>query len=142
MSKTEFEVKNLEELRLFCQGLSKSVKAGDILLLKGKVGAGKTQTVKYLVEAMGGQWVSSPSFAIHQRYQTSLMPVDHIDLYRIKNDTDLESTGFWDLLEVEDALLIIEWAERLGSNVWPRFRNIIEIEIETISQNIRKISIN
>lgn len=90
-----------------------------LVLLEGDLGAGKTQITKWIVQALGGQDpVTSPTFGIHHRYQTPAGFVDHVDLYRLESAEDLESTGFWDLFNSSDFILV-EWAQRLPEEAWP-----------------------
>lgn len=94
-----------------------------LVALSGDLGAGKTQLVRWFVEALGGEMPSSPTFSIHQRYETPAGSVDHVDLYRLENDADLESTGFWDLFRDDEGgggMVFVEWADRLPRDVWPR----------------------
>ncbi len=108
------EIENLEALKKFAHEIAREC-AGSryLILLDGPMGAGKTQFTRYLLEAMGSQEAASPSFAIHNRYETTAGPVEHVDLYRIDNVDDLESTGFWDLFLEKSGLVIVEWSDRL-----------------------------
>ena len=85
-----------------------------LLLLEGPMGVGKTQFTKFLLEALGSNDAVSPSFALHNSYETSRGEVDHLDLYRLESADDLESIGFWDLFESDERLILIEWPERLS----------------------------
>ena len=114
-----------------------------VLLLEGPMGAGKTQITKWIVEALsGGQLLSpiqSPTFGIHHRYATSKGAVDHVDLYRLESDADLESTGFWDLF-IESDFVIVEWADRLPVHVWPSNWQKVRLKINSISATERSVS--
>jgi len=92
-----------------------------VVLLEGDLGAGKTQFVNWFLQALGAPQVgASPTFAIHHSYATPSGVVDHLDLYRLQDDSELESCGFWDLLAQPKALLFVEWANRLPDDVWPK----------------------
>lgn len=91
-----------------------------LILLDGPLGAGKTQFVTFLVEALGGEKTASPTFAIHNVYQVAHTEVHHLDLYRLESEDDLESTGFWDLFNLETGYIAIEWAERLNTDFLPK----------------------
>ena len=111
---TEIDVSHLGALKEYASSLSSRLKERQILLLEGPVGAGKTQLTYFLVEALGGGEVSSPSFAIHNCYPLNKFDIDHVDLYRLRDDEDIESTGFWDLFEKEKGLIIIEWPSKIN----------------------------
>lgn len=82
---------------------------GAVFCLDGQMGAGKTAFVKGALEALGYRGdVSSPTFALCHRYEASL-PVLHYDLYRLHNEDDLYSIGFFDDVE-SDACVFIEWS--------------------------------
>jgi tRNA threonylcarbamoyladenosine biosynthesis protein TsaE len=106
--------------------------ARTLLLLEGPVGAGKTELVKALNLHLGIAASASPSFAIHHRYENPItgVGVDHVDLYRLDGDDDLESTGFWDLFGVDRGLVVIEWADRLNLDLLPLNWTKILVQIE------------
>jgi tRNA threonylcarbamoyladenosine biosynthesis protein TsaE len=58
--------------------------------------------------------------------------VDHVDLYRVKNDEDLETSGFWDLFSQPMGLVFVEWSDRLPSEVWPRNWLHLKIQLKKI----------
>lgn len=117
-----------------------------VVLLEGPMGAGKTQITKWIVEALNGGTnsasggpVQSPTFGIHNRYASPLGAIDHIDLYRLESDADLESTGFWDLFRESD-FVIVEWADRLPIHVWPTGWQKVRLKISVASDNSRSIT--
>lgn len=102
----------------FGRKLARALRAGDIVTLSGPLSAGKTTLVRGLLEALGHQGeVPSPSFAIVQPYELLNPPVWHVDLYRIENVSDLEELGLDDIRE--EGVLIVEWPEHAGPDVWP-----------------------
>lgn len=88
-----------------------------LLLLKGPMGAGKTTFTTVLAEQLGAPDAASPSFAIHSRYDGPRGTIDHFDLDRLKSADELESIGFWDLLQEAShdprRFVVVEWASRL-----------------------------
>ena len=120
-----WQTHNAEETLALGKRIGAQLCGGEILLLDGPLGAGKTVFVKGLASALGidPEEVTSPSFTLVNPYAGRL-PFLHIDLYRLDegvaaaNAVDLE-----ELLSDERAVVVIEWAERLGQyplpvNVW------------------------
>ena len=101
-------------LAAFAAGLAPLVRAGDVIALSGELGAGKTSFARGLIHALGhaGE-VPSPTFTLVQTYHPPAvrLPVWHADLYRLDAPEDALPLG---LGEADDALLLIEWPERLG----------------------------
>jgi tRNA threonylcarbamoyladenosine biosynthesis protein TsaE len=98
--------------------LAPQLRAGDVILLDGSLGAGKTTFVRGLLQAMGhaGE-VPSPSFAIVQPYEDLAPPVWHVDLYRISHPSEMEELGLSDVLG--EGILIVEWPGHAGPAAWP-----------------------
>lgn len=139
---SERRLHSLPELKDFWQDLLPHLKERCILLLNGDIGAGKTTSVQVIAELLGMKDVQSPSFAIHLRYENSKgMSLDHLDLYRLKDDDDLESSGFWDLFAQEKALIIIEWAQRLDYQYLPMNWQRLEVTLKKLSDSERSVSV-
>lgn len=97
--------------------LAAALRAGDVIALSGPLGAGKTALARGLISALGhGGDVPSPSFAIVQPYEDLEPPVWHVDLYRIEDRGEIDELG---LDSAADAVLLVEWAERAGRDMWP-----------------------
>lgn len=137
----EIFIPALSDLENWATGFASTLSGKEILLFDGVMGAGKTQTVAFLVKALSGQAVQSPTFAIHHRYATIKGVFDHIDLYRMQDLEDLESTGFWDLLQSSQGMFAVEWADRLEDSVWPKTRPRIHVRIEVTGESSRKLTI-
>ena len=129
----EIQTKNLPEFQASAKELEKYFTNKSVIALSGPMGAGKTEFVKSLAESKGVSGVSSPTFAIHHRYQSENQTLEHLDLYRLKSEDDLESTGFWDLFLEPESLILIEWPERMNlANIpadWKLWK--LEIQMET-----------
>lgn len=131
--------KDLESIVVEIQNLFKD---RTILLLEGPVGAGKTELVKTLTRSLGIEETASPSFAIHHHYAGDKVSMDHVDLYRLESEDDLESTGFWDLFGAKKGLVVIEWSDRLNQDLLPLNWHKIKVQIEKLAaSNERKLSI-
>ncbi len=99
--------------------LAAVVRPGDVIALSGPLGAGKTSVARGLLAALGlEEEAPSPSFAIVQPYDPPEVrfPVLHVDLYRIENPDEAEELGLDEARA--DALLLVEWPERLGDDYW------------------------
>jgi tRNA threonylcarbamoyladenosine biosynthesis protein TsaE len=113
-----------------------------LLLLERPVGAGKTELVKVLAHFLGISEIASPSFAIRHHYHSGEISMDHVDLYRLENEDDLESTGFWDLFGAKKGLVVIEWSDRLNPELLPLNWSKIKVQIEKLAgPNDRQITV-
>lgn len=100
--------------------LAPHLRAGDIVALSGDLGAGKTAFARGVLEGLGFAGdVPSPSFALVIPYGAPavILPVWHVDLYRLEDAAEAEALSLDDALY--DAALLIEWPERLGARLWP-----------------------
>ncbi len=122
------DVSTLEKLEAQIIELTKSFSERQIVLLNGPLGSGKTQSVRYIVNQLQGEDICSPSFSIHNTYETKRGDVEHIDLYRLEDEDDIESTGFWDLFEKESGLILIEWANYLDPKQIPVYWDQLHLE--------------
>jgi tRNA threonylcarbamoyladenosine biosynthesis protein TsaE len=92
--------------------LAATLSAGDVLLLYGDLGAGKTAFVRGLAEGLGvdrGE-VSSPTFTLIQEYRGGRLTLFHVDLYRIEDPREFDELGLDEI--AEDGVLAIEWADK------------------------------
>ncbi|WP_294329416.1 tRNA (adenosine(37)-N6)-threonylcarbamoyltransferase complex ATPase subunit type 1 TsaE [uncultured Sphingomonas sp.] len=110
---------SLDEALALGAALAAVVGPGDVIALSGPLGAGKTSIARGLLAALGlaGE-APSPSFAIVQPYDPPevRLPVLHVDLYRIEDPEEAEELGLDDARY--DALLLVEWPERLDDDYW------------------------
>jgi tRNA threonylcarbamoyladenosine biosynthesis protein TsaE len=98
--------------------LAKLLRPGDVVALFGDLGAGKTTLARGILHGLGFDGdVASPTFPIVQTYEDLAVPLWHVDLYRIEEESELEELGLDDALLV--GALVIEWPERLGERLWP-----------------------
>jgi tRNA threonylcarbamoyladenosine biosynthesis protein TsaE len=104
----------LKDLPTVCQQIQKLLPRPSVVLLSGPLGAGKTKLVEVLLRVVGGEDVSSPTFALHHEYKVGESKVHHFDLYRIESVDDLETVGLWDVLQSAQDWVFIEWPDRLG----------------------------
>ena len=114
------QIQSASELEPLVKDLLALRQERTLWLLEGEVGAGKTEAVKTLARVLKLPFAASPSYAIHHRYENSTEAVDHLDLYRLESEEDLESTGFWDLFSASRGLIVIEWADQLNWEFLPK----------------------
>ena len=90
------------------RGLSQK---GDVVLLNGTLGAGKTTFAQYFIDSLldEKQDINSPTFNLLKTYETKKFPIHHLDLYRLKNSEELYELGIEDILS--DGVTLIEWPE-------------------------------
>jgi len=118
---TTFSVRyDLSEADRIGAAIGAALAPGDVVLLSGDLGAGKTTLARAMLKARGlaGE-APSPTFAIVQPYAPPEvdLPIAHVDLYRIEEPDELIELGLDDYLY--DGALLIEWPERLGGDGWP-----------------------
>lgn len=103
-----------EETKAFAADLAKELKSGAVLALHGDLGGGKTCFVQGLAEALEVKdIVNSPTFTIINEYRGRLQ-LHHVDLYRLKSETEALTLGLDELLE-GDGITAIEWPEKISS---------------------------
>jgi len=123
--------------------LGKTLKIGDAVLLRGGLGAGKTFFTKGILHGLGFDIdeVTSPSFTLVNLYRTETADVFHIDIWRLEDGrNNALAVGLDEIFENERAVVIIEWAEKLGDFSFPG--SIVEVAIEGDGDLPRKITKN
>jgi tRNA threonylcarbamoyladenosine biosynthesis protein TsaE len=141
----EFLSTGTAETRAFGTRLAQQLRAGDVVLLHGDLGAGKTTLTQGIAQGLGvTEPVQSPTFTLvgeHLGYTAGGDPIRlyHLDLYRLGGEDDLADIGFDDLLAPRGGISVIEWPERAGT--WLPDRYIL-ITIEPIREETRRLTIN
>jgi tRNA threonylcarbamoyladenosine biosynthesis protein TsaE len=134
----EFMTHSPEETFELARNIGKRLEGGEIFLLRGELGAGKTVFAKGLAAGLviDPSDVTSPTFTLINEHQGRLR-FCHIDLYRLDSSAD-HHLGLEEIFEDEKAVTVIEWAERLTVVV----ARAIEVEMLYVSNSERRIVIN
>jgi len=135
-----FITREAEETFDLGRQVGEQLSGGEILLLSGPLGAGKTIFVKGLAGALGldTQEVTSPSFTLVNPY-LGKFTLYHIDLYRLDEGAAAQAVDLEELLSDERAIIVIEWAERLGNHPLPA--NVWRISLTGDGDDPRQITI-
>lgn len=119
--------------------LGKMLKGGELILLHGDLGAGKTLFTKGVAEGLGIEdqtAVVSPSFTLVNVYKARL-DIVHVDLYRLDSD-DVYELGLEDYMDQEH-VIVVEWAEK-GHDFFSG--HLIDVTIEYMGDTTRKVTLN
>ena len=129
---------SLNETLEIASNFAKTLTMGQIVLLSGDLGAGKTAFTKGVVRGLGLKMdeVVSPTFTIMNEYGGG--KVLHYDLYRINSVEEFEATGSFEML-YSDAIKVVEWPEVIGLNYFPK--ESVVVEIKKLDSNSREILI-
>jgi len=131
-----------EETFQLGENIGKTLSGGEALLLSGGLGAGKTLLTKGILNALRYDIdeVTSPSFTLVNLYKAE-QDIYHIDLWRLDDaGNNAKAVGLDEILEDERAIVIVEWAEKLGDFSFPG--KVFRITIEGDGDDPRNISIS
>ena len=124
------------ETRALGEKLASRLKAGDVVVLEGELGAGKSELARGIAKGLGvTETVTSPSFTILNVYESGRCPMYHFDWYRLESEEELYELGMDEYLG-GDGIAVIEWAERCPDAVPER---CIRIRLEAAGEETRKI---
>lgn len=132
---------SVEETEKIAASICPELKKRRFLCFFGGLGAGKTAFTRGIVKELAPEClglVHSPTFAIVNEYLGRDVQIFHFDLYRIKDEDDLYSTGFYDYAE-RGGIVITEWSENF-ENVLPA--DAVKVKITTIDESTREIIVD
>lgn len=119
------------------EALAKLLAAGDVIILSGDLGAGKTQLTKGLAAGLGvSEPVTSPTFNILLVHEGRI-PLYHFDLYRLDTEFQLEDLDYWGTLE-SDGVSVVEWGDKFPAAV-PE--ECVSVTIHIVDDATRSIEI-
>lgn len=126
-------VKNLNETKELAKNFAAKLSGGEVVLLNGDLGAGKTTFTQNVFAALGvKEVVSSPTFAILKSYEGKFT-LHHFDTYRITTEEAIEA-GFDETINEKDSIKFIEWSENIAPLLPDK---VITINISYISETER-----
>lgn len=140
--------KSVKETHKVAKDIAKNLKRGDVLALVGDLGGGKTTFVKGLTHALGiKEEVQSPTFTLIREYQIKnqeagskkqIGKIYHMDMYRLKNESDAMELGLEEIFAGRTAICLIEWADKI-KKILPKHTKFIEFDF--VDETTRRIII-
>ncbi len=125
-----------EETRELGRLLAGRLRGGDVILLRGALGAGKSELTRGIAAGLGvTETVTSPSFTILNVYESGRLPLYHFDWYRLESADELYELGMDEYL-TGDGVAVVEWPEQCGEAV-PE--TALEIRLTEAGENAREI---
>jgi tRNA threonylcarbamoyladenosine biosynthesis protein TsaE len=116
-------IQDLSDLNKVVEKIKPYFKSHSLILLDGDLGAGKTTLTSQLLKSCGYDQATSPTYALHHSYSMTLdhenTKIEHLDLYRLQNEDEVESSGLWDLFKDPQSIILVEWADRVSIDQWP-----------------------
>ncbi len=108
-----FDLKSEADTAALGREIARHLAAGDTVTLSGPLGSGKSVLARAIVRAFSPrEEVPSPTFTLVQTYETQNFTISHVDLYRLKSESELRELGLDEALE--RGVLVIEWPDRMG----------------------------
>lgn len=133
MAEKCFVTRTTDETIALGRRLGQLLQPGDVLVLTGDLGAGKTQLTKGMAAGMGiTDDVTSPTFNILMVYDGAQMPLYHFDLYRLDDPAQLEDIGFYDVLG-SDGPCVIEWGEQFADEIGPERLDVFLTRLDELA---------
>ena len=133
----KYKVVGLDETKKIASDFAAGLTGGEVVLLNGDLGAGKTTFTKFVFDALGvKEVVNSPTFAILKTYNGKFK-LHHFDTYRITTEEAIEA-GFDEVFEEKDSVIFVEWSENISELIPEK---TIKVNIKYLSENEREIEI-
>ncbi|NPD30589.1 tRNA (adenosine(37)-N6)-threonylcarbamoyltransferase complex ATPase subunit type 1 TsaE [Eggerthellaceae bacterium zg-1084] len=128
-----------DDVRQLAGTLSGYLRPGDVVLMKGDLGAGKTLFVQGVAQSLGvAENVISPTFNILLSYHSGGLPLFHFDLYRLEDEAELEDIGFYETLD-GDGACFVEWGEKFPGCLGYAF---LEVDITIEDDESRRVRVH
>jgi len=131
---------SVEETIKIGESFAKTLKGGEIVLLDGDLGAGKTHFSKGVAIGLGiTEIVTSPTFTLHNVYQGSVYRLNHFDFYRVEDEDEAQQLGLDEIFYDANSISLIEWWQNIKGLLPDKTRRV---SINSINITQREISID
>jgi tRNA threonylcarbamoyladenosine biosynthesis protein TsaE len=129
-----------DETAAIAAHLAATLRPGDVVLVMGELGSGKTTFVRAACQALGvTEPVTSPTFTIGRRYDSGRVPVSHLDLFRLA-DLDDEDPALLTDYVTDDRVTFVEWPEIAGPELAPE-RIVARVRLEHAGRDRRRVEV-
>ena len=140
MNNFQFSSNSEIETMDFAKKLAKKLKKGDIVVLTGELGSGKTKFVEGFLSNFGLEnEISSPTFTIVNEYDAENFPIFHFDVYRLEDSSEFYEIGGEEYFD--NGICLIEWGEIIQDALPSRYIHII-FEKDEKDENTRILNVN
>lgn len=136
-----FIVSNLKQTEKLAKAFAKLLLGGELILLNGDLGAGKTTFTKFVLKYLGVKDnITSPTFTLMHEYKTKKFNIYHFDMYRLKDGSEASILGFEEYLysDSKKNICFVEWSENIKDILHGKF---IKIYISLLDNDKRKFEI-
>jgi len=117
MTDSDYASSSVEETQAIACDLASTLRGGEVILLAGDLGAGKTAFTAGLARGLGIRArITSPTFTVVNRYTSGRLVLTHFDLYRIRDPEELFELG-WEEFLAEDGVVCVEWFSLAGNEL-------------------------
>ena len=131
MQTIKLQSKSVEDTKKYATQIARILKAGDVVILTGDLGTGKTQFTKQCCAALGYTGaVTSPTYTLANIYPLEKTNILHVDFYRVKSERELEETGLDTYMD--SSILLVEWGDKYEE----LFDNYLKIEIAYVEGSL------
>ena len=134
----EFRIQDPDQMNLLGLAIAKVLRAGDLLLLNGPLGAGKTTLTRGIGEGLGAQGtVQSPTFVLARTHRTQAGPkLVHVDAYRLNSAVELDDLD----IDFANSIVVVEWARDYIDGIAEHW---LQVDINRESEDeSREVTIN
>ena len=127
----------------FAKKFSKILKVGDVVLLHGEIGAGKTTFIRYLINSLEKKnkvklgEITSPTFSILNEYEIKNITIRHYDLFRIKDSCEIKNIGIYE--NIQDFITFIEWPDKIEKKIKKKYNLYFKYNSKL---NMRSLEVN